>query len=48
MGRPLSPLELEEMAERLPSKPAVKARRKAAVRKPPAKRASGRRTKRAK
>ncbi len=48
MSRPLSPLELTEMAERLPSKRFVKAPRKTAARKAPAKSAGGRRTKRRK
>lgn len=46
MVRPLSPLELQEMAERLHPKPAPKARRKAAGRKPAPKRAGARGTKR--
>ena len=40
MGRPLSPLELKEMAERLPSKSARKAPRKTARAKASTKRAA--------
>jgi hypothetical protein len=42
MVRPLSPLELKEMAERLPSKRAPKAARKPTARKAAPKRGKGR------
>ena len=48
MGRPLSPLELKEMAERLPSKSARKPPRKAAPAKASTKRAGVRQAKRRK
>jgi hypothetical protein len=48
MSRPLSPLELTEMAERLPSKRTTKTPRKATARKASAKVAGARRTKRRK
>jgi hypothetical protein len=46
MGRPLSPLELQEMAERLPSPSPRKAPRKAARAKTSTKRAAVRKSKR--
>ncbi len=46
MGRPLSPLELQEMAERLPSPSLRKAPRKAARAKASTKRAAVRKSKR--